>query len=131
MKVLKNLSPQILEEDLTILRRRLDEAKRKRSRLKQSIGMARVQSIRSSLTQARTGLGETVRMIGEKTEEAACEWEEKLGRIAKRSMQNLMTAVSYPTSKTPPTIELSDSATTPTTPTESVEAKVSVDNNNG
>ena len=92
---------QVLEEDLTILRRRLEEAKRKRSRLRQNIGMARVQSIKSSLACVRTGLEEKLMALGEKTEERAVELEEKIGRLAKRSMQHIMTAVTSATAAGP------------------------------
>jgi len=85
---------QTLEEDVAILRRKLKDAKKKRSRLKQSIGMARVQSIRSSLHQVKSDLEEKLIMIGEKTEETAVGIEEKIGRMAKKSVQHIMSAVN-------------------------------------
>ena len=80
----------MLEEDLSILRRRLDEAKRKRSRLRQNIGMARVHTIRNSLAGVRTGLEERLAALGQQTEGRAVELEERLGRLAKKSMQTLI-----------------------------------------
>ena len=120
---------QVLEEDLTILRRRLEEAKRKRSRLRQNIGMARVQSIKSSLACVRTGLEEKLMALGEKTEERAVELEEKIGRLAKRSMQHIMTAVTSATAAGPSSSEQNgpqtDSLTSDTTSNEKSEQSVS------
>ena len=120
---------QVLEEDLTILRRRLAEAKRKRSRLRQNIGMARVQSIKSSLACVRTGLEEKLMALGEKTEERAVELEEKIGRLAKRSMQHIMTAVTSATAAGPSSSEQNgpqtDSLTSDTTSNEKSEQSVS------
>ena len=85
---------QVLEDELSSLRRKLDEAKRKRSGLRQKIGMARVQSLKTSLCQVRTGLEEKLMVLGERTEGRASEIEDKIGRLAKKSMQQLWTAVS-------------------------------------
>ena len=85
---------QVLEDELASLRRKLDEAKRKRSGLRQKIGMARVQSLKTSLCQVRTGLEEKLMVLGERTEGRASEIEDKIGRLAKKSMQQLWTAVS-------------------------------------
>ena len=85
---------QVLEDELSGLRRKLDEAKRKRSGLRQKIGMARVQSLKTSLCQVRTGLEEKLMVLGERTEGRASEIEDKIGRLAKKSMQQLWTAVS-------------------------------------
>ena len=85
---------QVLEDELASLRRKLDEAKRKRSGLRQKIGMARVQSLKTSLSQVRTGLEEKLMVLGERTEGRASEIEDKIGRLAKKSMQQLWTAVS-------------------------------------
>ena len=85
---------QVLEDELSSLRRKLDEAKRKRSGLRQKIGMARVQSLKTSLSQVRTGLEEKLMVLGERTEGRASEIEDKIGRLAKKSMQQLWTAVS-------------------------------------
>ena len=87
---------QVLEDELSSLRRKLEEAKRKRSGLRQKIGMARVQSLKTSLSQVRTGLEEKLMVLGEKTEGRASEIEDKIGRLAKKSMQQLWTAVSSP-----------------------------------
>ena len=120
---------QVLEEDLTILRRRLAEAKRKRSRLRQNIGMARVQSIKSSLACVRTGLEEKLMALGEKTEERAVELEEKIGRLAKRSMQHIMTAVTSATAAGPSSSDqngpYADPLTSDTTSNEKSEQSVS------
>ena len=85
---------QVLEDELSSLRRKLDEAKRKRSGLRQKIGMARVQSLKTSLCQVRTGLEEKLMVLGERTEGRASEIEDKIGRLAKKLMQQLWTAVS-------------------------------------
>ena len=85
---------QVLEDELSSLRRKLDEAKRKRSGLRQKIGMARVQSLKTSLSQVRTGLEEKLMVLGQRTEGRASEIEDKIGRLAKKSMQQLWTAVS-------------------------------------
>merc|ERR1712079_142061 len=53
-----------------------DEAKRKRS------------------CQVRTGLEEKLMVLGERTEGRASEIEDKIGRLAKKSMQQFWTAVS-------------------------------------
>ena len=87
---------QVLEDELSTLRRKLEEAKRKRSGLRQKIGMARVQSLKTSLSHVRTGLEEKLMVLGEKTEGRASEIEDKIGRLAKKSMQQLWTAVSSP-----------------------------------
>ena len=67
--------------------------------------------------------------LGEKTEERAVELEEKIGRLAKRSMQQIMTAVTASTTATASALTSSTSQPTAADCQPKADASVTTDTN--
>lgn len=87
---------KILEDDLEILRWRLDSARKKRNQLKQWIGMARVHQLRANINQVTAGIGNKLMKLGEMTGGTASELERKMERLAKVSIDQIKAAVGRP-----------------------------------